>query len=141
MNWRAMQDLDDVTDPTTAELAAADNVAVFTDLRTWMTACVLLNDHGYLDNVTVGEDDDSQQLVRDARRLNRGWKPGVPVRAPLRRVPSSVIDVPERSEPSARPREQRPRRVRRSSGSRGDPSRSEEPEPPPLAPRHSGGAR
>jgi len=135
---------DDVAESATAELdelPAADNVEVFTDLRAWMAAIVLLQDRGQPMNVTFGDDEDSQRFVRDARRFNRGWKPGVPVRAP-RPVPASVIHVPEWSEPLTRPREQRSRRVRRSSGSRGDPSRrSEDSEPPPLAAHPSGGAR
>jgi hypothetical protein len=39
----------------------------------------------------------------------------------------------------ARPRGQRPRSVRRSSGSRGEPSRSDEPDPPQARCSHCGG--
>jgi hypothetical protein len=113
-----VQHLEDVAESATAELdelPAADNVELFTDLRAWMAALVLLNDQGHLDNVTFGDDEDSQRLVRDAGRFHQGWQPGSPVRVP-RRAP--ISHVPECSELATKGREQRPRRVRRSTGAK-----------------------
>jgi hypothetical protein len=103
---------------------------VFTDVREYMAALVLLNDQGHAPNVTVGDDEDSQQFVTEVRRLNRDWQPGgIPrVRNPQRSSQPRLLQpiVSERREPMARPRERRAT-TRRSASSRGDP----DPEPPP----------
>jgi hypothetical protein len=107
------------------ELSEEDQAAVrrgelFTDATGYMAQLVVLKDAGHVPNVAFGEDADSQQFVRDVRRLNRGWKVGRIARVPRRRViRAPVIHLPTR-------RELRPRRrhVNRSARAHSPPRRS-----------------
>ena len=123
----------------------ADNVETFTDVRGWMAAVALNVDAGNIpaENVTFGEDEDSQQFVADVREQNPDWTPGQPPRVPPRRPEVSrdlssqrqpVIHGPAHQQNATRPRERRARGS--STSSRGSPDDSE-PEPPlrvvPLA--------
>jgi len=109
---------------------------VFTDLRAWMTAVALVKDRGHCQNVTFGDDDDSGRLVKQARRLNRGWKPGsvpvVPLRVPTAERPLVDVVAMTNREPVSRPRERRVRRATGTTGSGKDPPPAEEPPPEHL---------
>jgi hypothetical protein len=90
---------------------------VFTDVREYMAALVLLNDQGHAPNVTVGDDEDSQQFVTEVRRLNRDWQPGgIPrVRNPQRSSQPRLLQpiVSERREPMGGPASDGRRRAAR----------------------------
>ena len=101
------------------DVADADSGELFVDdLLGFQAALVLLQDGGHVDNVEFGEDVDTQTFVRQVRRLNPQWLPGMRPNVP-RRWP--VIHVPTR--PRSQGRSPRSRRVRGTQRARA-PARS-----------------
>jgi hypothetical protein len=88
---------------------------VFTDLREWMAAMVLLHDRGLAENLTLGDDEDSRRFVAEVRRRNKDWEPGLIPVVPPRRAAS----LRPQAMPQPQPRAAVPRaRERRATGSR-----------------------
>jgi hypothetical protein len=121
-----------LTDAMPREVALGE---VFTDVREWMAALVLLRDHGRAPNVSPGDDNPSRRFVKDVRRLNRGWEPGEIPRVPSRqrpRMPQSIVHAPERRENVARPRERRPATRRQARAPTSDDPSPPESDPAPV---------
>jgi hypothetical protein len=74
-----------------ADQEAARRGELFTDVREWQAALVLLKDRGYCQNVTLGDDAESEQFVQDVRRLNEDYEPGIIPRVPPRELPDSEV--------------------------------------------------
>jgi hypothetical protein len=114
---------------------------VFTDIREWMAACLLLKDQGHLSNVAVGEDEDSQRFAADVRRMNTDWEPGRVPRVPPRNRPVSnrpsfaIASAPVSARRGQHGREPRRRSVRSNPRrSRAPGSRSSDDGPHDLEP-------
>jgi hypothetical protein len=116
------------------------------DLAAWMATTLLLADRGYCE-MQMGEDEESQWFASEVRKANPDWEPGHLPAVPLRRfrneetkvnsAPTPVVrsTAPRSVSPRSRSRERRPggpRRVARTSGSRGDPHQADD-DPSPLA--------
>jgi hypothetical protein len=125
----------------------AETGEVFTNVREWMAAVILLTKQGHLPNVQIGDDEDSQQFAAGVVEQNPDWEPGqVPVvpppaevfqrpivSSPLRRDP--IVYVPARFMSSGRPRGHRSRsRTAQASrdGPEGDPDPDSLAEIPPA---------
>jgi hypothetical protein len=108
-----------------ADATPAGSAEVFTDFRGAFAQFVVLSDHGYVSNVKFGDDEDSQRLVQETRRLNRHWKLGQIAKVPPPAGAQQLEVVPA----SPRPREHAPRPRRTRTTPRASRDGPHDPEP------------